>query len=70
MMTFWTAMVAMTALGVSGWVIVSIVENVAKARSRRHEAQIELERDYLRRMLSEIEDIKAELARQRDGVPR
>jgi hypothetical protein len=69
-MQFWTAIVIMAALSTFGWVIVSIVENVSKARSKRHEAQLELERDYLRRMLAEIEDIKAELARQREGASR
>ena len=69
-MSFWTAMVILGALSTCGWVIVSIVENVTKTRSKRHEAQLELERDYLRRMLAEIEDIKAELARQRDGAVR
>jgi hypothetical protein len=69
-MTFWVAIVIMSAISFTAWVIVSIVENVSKARIRKHEAQLELERDYLRRMLSEIEDIKAELAKQRDSVPR
>jgi hypothetical protein len=69
-MQFWTAMVIIASLSTMGWVVVSIVESVSKSRSKRHEAQLELERDYLRRMLAEIEDIKAELARQRDGVPR
>jgi hypothetical protein len=69
-MNFWIAIVVMSAISIGGWVIVSIVEAVAKVRSRKHDAELELERDYLRRMLSEIEDIKAELARQRDGVPR
>jgi hypothetical protein len=63
-------MVIIASLSTMGWVVVSIVESVSKSRSKRHEAQLELERDYLRRMLAEIEDIKAELARQRDGVPR
>ena len=69
-MEFWTAMVILGALSTVGWIITSIVETVSKARSKRHEAQLELERDYLRRMLAEIEDIKAELARQREGVAR
>jgi hypothetical protein len=69
-MSFWTAIVVMTALATGGWVIVSIVESVAKTRARRLEAQLEMERDYLRRMLSEIEDIKAELARQRETAAR
>jgi hypothetical protein len=60
----------MSAVSVAGWVIVSIVENIAKTRMRKHDAQLELERDYLRRMLSEIEDIKAELARQREVANR
>jgi hypothetical protein len=69
-MQFWTAMVIIASLSTVGWVIVSIVESVTKTRSKRHEAQLELERDYLRRMLAEIEEIKAELARQREGVSR
>jgi molecular chaperone GrpE (heat shock protein) len=64
-MPFWTSIVVIAAMSTAGWVIVSIVESVSKSRSKRHEAQLELERDYLRRMLAEIEDIKAELARQR-----
>ena len=69
-MQFWNAMVILAALSTTGWVITSFVESVSKARNRRHEAQLELERDYLRRMLAEIEDIKAELARQREGASR
>jgi hypothetical protein len=69
-MNFWVAIVVMSVVSVAGWVVVSIVESVAKARSARHEAQLELERDYLRRMLSEIEEIKAELAQRREGAPR
>ena len=69
-MNFWVAIVTMSAISFSAWVIVSIVENVSKARIRKHEAQLELERDYLRRMLSEIEDIKAELAKQRENTFR
>jgi molecular chaperone GrpE (heat shock protein) len=69
-MQFWNAIVVLAALSTAGWVITSIVESVSKARSRRHEAQLELERDYLRRMLAEIEDIKAELARQREAASR
>jgi hypothetical protein len=65
-MSFWAAMVVMTTVSMSAWVIVSIVEAVSKTRSKKHEAQLELERDYLRRMLSEVEDIKAELAKQRE----
>jgi hypothetical protein len=69
-MPFWTAIVIIASLSTLGWIITSIVESVTKARSKRHEAQLELERDYLRRMLAEIEDIKAELARQREGAAR
>ena len=69
-MEFWTAMVILGALSTIGWVITSIVESVTESRSKRHEAQLELERDYLRRMLGEIEDIKAELTRQREGAAR
>jgi hypothetical protein len=65
-----TTMIVLGTVGIAAWVIVSVVESIAKVRSKRHEAQLELERDYLRRMLSEIEDIKAELHRQRDAVPR
>jgi hypothetical protein len=69
-MEFWAAITVLGAISTVGWVITSVVESVSKSRSKRHEAQLELERDYLRRMLAEIEDIKAELARQREGVPR
>jgi hypothetical protein len=69
-MEFWTAMVIIASLSTMGWVIVSIVESISKSRSKRYEAQLELERDYLRRMLAEIEEIKTELARQRDEVSR
>lgn len=67
-MDFWVAVVVMSSLGTFAWMISSIVETVTKARSRRHEAQLELERDYLKRMLSEVEEIKAELARQRESA--
>lgn len=69
-MPFWTAIVVLAALSTAGWVITSIVDSVMKARNRRHEAQLELERDYLRRMLSEIEEIKEELLRQRQEASR
>jgi hypothetical protein len=69
-MEFWAAITVLGVISTVGWVITSIVESVTKARSKRHDAQLELERDYLRRMLAEIEDIKAELARQREGVIR
>jgi hypothetical protein len=69
-MSFWTAIVILAALSTIGWVITSIVESVTKSRSKRHEAQLELERDYLRRMLAEIEEIKEELARQRHEMSR
>ena len=69
-MNGWTVIIVLSALSTGGWVITSIVESISKMRVKRHEAQLELERDYLRRMLSEIEDIKAELARQREGAAR
>ena len=69
-MAFWNAIIVLAALSTGGWVITSIVETISKSRTKRHEAQLDLERDYLRRMLSEIEDIKAELARQREGAAR
>jgi hypothetical protein len=69
-MEFWSAIVVMSALGSLGWIVSTIVETVTKARTKRHEAQLDLERDYLRRMLLELEEIKAELARQRDAAAR
>lgn len=68
--SFWNTVLYLGAFGVVGWVIVSIVDAIVKVRTRATDARLEIERDYLRRMLTEIEDIKAELERQRDGVPR
>jgi hypothetical protein len=69
-MNGWDVIIVLASLSTGGWVITSIVESISKARSARHEAQLELERDYLRRMLVEIEEIKAELAHQREGAAR
>ncbi len=66
---FWAAAVTMTAILTAGWVIVAIVNRVAEAKQKQREAELSIERDYLRRMLLELEEIKARLAaRDRDAV--
>lgn len=63
---FWNAVVLIVATAIAGWTAVSIVGAIVGARTRQAEARLELERDYLRHVLTKLDEINAAIASRHD----